>query len=93
MISTPEECGYDSSDGSTSNATGGMENKNDEYHIVDDPKRTGTVTDRAVQFMQTQTAAGNPFYLQVSYYAVHLRVELLQASLDKYMAKGVCLSI
>ncbi|MCF7847803.1 MAG: sulfatase-like hydrolase/transferase [Kiritimatiellales bacterium] len=89
MISTPEECGYDASDGSTGNVDGGMIDKNDEYHIVEDPKRTGTVTGRAVQFMQTQAAAGNPFYLQVSYYAVHLRVELLQAALDKFLAKGV----
>lgn len=33
MISSPEECGYDVSDGHTGNATGGMELKNKPYHM------------------------------------------------------------
>lgn len=31
---------------------------------------------------------GTSFYTQVSYYAVHLRTELLQTSLDKYQKRG-----
>lgn len=89
MISSPEECGYDESDGHTGNATGGMANKDDPFHIVDDPKRTDSVTKRSIQFMRGQVKANKPFYLQVSYYAVHLRTELLQATLEKYQEKGV----
>ena len=88
MISSPEECGYDVSDGHTGNVTGGMENKMQPAHIVADPKRTGSVTDRTIKFIQKQTKAGKPFYAQVSYYAVHLRTELRQASLEKYQKKG-----
>ena len=88
MISSPEECGYDVSDGHTGNVTGGMENKMQPTHIVEDPKRTGSVTDRTIKFIQKQTKAGKPFYAQVSYYAVHLRTELRQASLEKYQKKG-----
>lgn len=88
MISSPEECGYDVSDGHTGNVTGGMEEKMRPAHIVEDPKRTDSVTDRTIDFIRAQTKAGKPFYVQVSYYAVHLRTELLQASLEKYQNKG-----
>ncbi|MDA7929181.1 sulfatase-like hydrolase/transferase, partial [Mariniblastus sp.] len=89
MISSPEECGYDLSDGHTGNVTGGMADKMQPAHIVEDPKRTGSVTDRSIKFIRKQTSAGKPFYVQVSYYAVHLRTELLQTSLEKYQNKGV----
>ena len=88
MISSPEECGYDVSDGHTGNVTGGMADKMQPAHIVADPKRTGSVTDRSIEFIRKQTKAGKPFYAQVSYYAVHLRTELRQASLEKYQKKG-----
>ena len=88
MISSPEECGYDVSDGHTGNVTGGMAEKMQPAHIVEDPKRTGSVTDRSIKFIREQTKAGKPFYTQVSYYAVHLRTELLQTSLEKYQNKG-----
>ena len=88
MISSPEECGYDVSDGNTGNVTGGMADKMQPSHIVEDPKRTGSVTDRSIEFIRKQTKAGKPFYAQVSYYAVHLRTELRQASLEKYQKKG-----
>ena len=38
--------------------------------------------------MAEQSKAKKPFYVQVSYYAVHLRVELLEESLKKYNNKG-----
>ena len=88
MISTPEECGYDLSDGETGNVTGGMKEKEKNYHLVDDPKRTNSVTDRAISFIKNQKKAGKPFYAQISYYATHLRVELEEKSLKKYQGKG-----
>ena len=88
MISSPEECGYDVSDGHTGNVTGGMADKMEPAHIVDDPKRTDSVTDRTIDFMRQQAKVGKTFYAQVSYYAVHLRIELLEASLKKYEDKG-----
>lgn len=99
MNSTPEECGYDASDGVTGNVTGGMPlslgaaSKNHNLappHFIDneDPKRTFTVTDRAVQFIREQVRAERPFYLQVSYYAVHLSVVCREDTLRKYQQKG-----
>ena len=100
MISTPEDSGYDSSDGMTGNITGGMPkslgvpsgNHNEgPPHFIDDddPKRTVSVTDSAIQFMREQDNAGKPFYVQVSYYAVHLSVVTRQSLLHKYQQKGL----
>ncbi len=99
MISTPEECGYDVSDGMTGNLTGGMpkslgiesgSHTEGPPHFIDneDPKRTVTVTDRAVAFMNAEANAGNPFYVQVSYYAQHLSVVTRESLLAKYEQKG-----
>jgi len=47
------------------------------------------VTDRAIQFMQNQTKANKPFYVQLSYYVQHLSVVCTEKTLVKYNAKGV----
>lgn len=89
MVSTPEQCGYDVSDGETGNKTGGCPGPRDEREKVytnDDPKRTPSVTSRAIDFMRECAEARAPFYCQVSYYAVHLAVEVLEATLRKYNA-------
>jgi len=99
MISTPEQCGYDVSDGMTGNVTGGMpkslgiasgRHEDGPPHFIDneDPKRTRSVTDRAIAFMHEQVDAKRPFYVQVSYYAVHLSVVCRQETLEKYRRKG-----
>ena len=99
MISTPEQCGYDVSDGMTGNNTGGMPRtlgiKSGSHaagppHFIDnkDAKRTRTVTDRAIGFMREQTGEKRPFYVQVSYYAVHLSVVCREETLKKYERKG-----
>ena len=56
--------GFDESSGLTSNREGRLGNP--------DPKRTGEVTAQAVDFIRRQAQADTPFFLQVSYYAVHL---------------------
>ena len=102
MISTPEACGYDASDGQTGNFTGGMPrslnpdnpkanhgNTPPFYLDNDDPKLTKSVTDRALAFMDEQVKAGRPFYVQASFYAVHLSVVCRQETLTKYQTKGV----
>lgn len=99
MISTPEECGYDESDGVTGNVTGGMPSSlgvkgghgAGPPHFIDniDPKRTSSVTSKAIEFMRKQSDSGNPFYVQLSYYAQHLSVVTSDATLAKYKAKGL----
>jgi len=98
MISTPEECGYDSSDGMTGNNTGGMPrtlgvkggHNDGPPHFIDneDPKRTSSITTKAIDFMTQQKKDGHPFYVQVSYYAQHLSVVTSEKMLAKYVAKG-----
>ncbi len=99
MISTPQECGYDATDGMTGNNTGGMprslgitsgSHADGPPHFIDnkDPKRTRTVTDRAIAFMREQMQAKRPFYTQISYYAVHLSVVCREQTLKKYEQKG-----
>jgi arylsulfatase A len=98
MISTPEECGYDASDGLTGNNTGGMPSslgvkgghENGPPHFFDnkDPKRTPSMTESATKFMRDQAKAGKPFYVQASYYAQHLSVVCKEDTLKKYQAKG-----
>jgi arylsulfatase A len=98
MISTPEQAGYDASDGMTGNNTGGMPSSlgvkgshNDgPPHFIDnkDPKRTRSMTSSAIAFMREQTRANKPFYVQASYYAQHLSVVCTDEGLAKYRSKG-----
>lgn len=92
MGADPASVGYDDSDGGTNNVTGGYDpaTKDPWFNAMvnDDPKRTFSVTRRAMNFMAEQAAAQRPFYLQVSYYAVHVDIEARQATLEKYRAKA-----
>ena len=76
----PDLCGYDESDGSTSNREGS--NSKDK----DDPKRVYGVTKRSVAFMEKAVAAKKPFFLQVSHYADHLKFKSSQVMQAKYEA-------
>ena len=81
---TPEEMGYDFSDGLTTNNTGGGKSGIEWPAALEDPKLIFDLTNRAGEFMEKQVANGNPFYLQISHYAVHLGITYTQKSLDKY---------
>jgi arylsulfatase A len=81
---TPEEMGYDFSDGLTGNNTGGGKGNIEWPVALEDPKLIFSLTRRAGEFMENQVTEGNPFYLQVSHYAVHLGITYTQESLDKY---------
>lgn len=88
MGAEPTQVGYDESDGSTDNWVGGMSFPHPEseylYRIKDDPKKTFSITDRAVSFLQRTAAEQQPFFLYVSYYAVHHDLECRMESLKKY---------
>ncbi|MBS1655556.1 MAG: sulfatase-like hydrolase/transferase, partial [Bacteroidetes bacterium] len=87
----PEDLGYDESDGNTGNSNGDVmldkKTKWSQTYINNDPKKTVTLTKRAINFMQRQVAAGNPFYLQVSYYATHVDIEAKDSTYQKYVKK------
>lgn len=87
----PEDLGYDESDGNTGNNNGDLmtdtKTKWSQIYLSKDPKRTGTVTERALSFMKRQTGAGSPFYLQVSYYAPHVDIQAKPETYEKYKSK------
>ena len=71
----PGEHGFDVHDGSTGNESEGTESN---------PKDVFGITERACEFMDEQAKEGRPFYLQLSHYAVHVPVEALDASKEKF---------
>ena len=50
-----------------------------------DPKLMFSVTDKAIGFMEDQVGQGNPFYLQISHYAMHAGRECLDKTREKYL--------
>lgn len=74
---TPASMGYDVSDGITMNEDG---NSTDPM----DPKLSMSITRRAKEFMETQIKDDHPFFLQLSYYAVHPEPQALATTLAKY---------
>lgn len=87
----PEDLGYDESDGNTGNGNGDLmtdkSTKWTQVYVNNDPKRTGTITQRAINFMQRQVSGGNPFYLQISYYATHVDIQTKKKTYQKYLQK------
>ena len=72
---SPDRHGYDEHSGPTTNAPGRSGEP--------DPKRTGEVTRQAVEFIQKQ-AKQRPFFVQISYYAVHTPILAKRATIDEY---------
>ena len=54
----------------------------------EDPKLSRKISDSTIDFMKKQVNAGNPFYVQASYYAQHLSVVCSDKALKKYESKG-----
>ena len=79
---TPEEMGYDVSDGLTGNGTGGGKGSGGPS-AQEDPKLIWQITEQAGDFMEAQSQAGRPFFVQVSHYAVHLDIFYRQETLDQ----------
>ncbi|MDR1958226.1 MAG: sulfatase [Planctomycetaceae bacterium] len=94
MIAKPDEVGYDESDGDTGNLTGNSNNgekidlKQFPSATNDDPKLMFSLVKRSIEFMERQTQAGNPFYLQLSCYAAHYQLQATETAAKKYEQKG-----
>lgn len=78
----PTSHGFDAGDGATGNDDGETG-----ITINDDPKKIFELTEKGIGFMEQAVLEGNPFYLQLSHYAVHTSIEYTQDSFDKYDAK------
>ncbi len=82
---SPQHAGYDESDGNTNNGEGDyLEVQKKKPLPDDDPKRIFSVTQRANAFIEKQAAAGRPFFMQISHYAVHVGHSALQETVEKY---------
>lgn len=79
----PAACGYDDSDGETTNEEGNRK-PNGDKNDADDPKRVKEVTRRAERFIEAQVRAGKPFFLQISHYADHAKFVATPEMREKY---------
>ncbi|MDP6355770.1 MAG: sulfatase-like hydrolase/transferase [Planctomycetota bacterium] len=69
----PGQHGFDRHDGETGNQGPGA-------YTDPNPKDTFGVTSRAMSFMEEQVAAGKPFYVQLSHYALHQPTQALRST-------------
>lgn len=76
----PERHGYDTSDGDTGN-------RDADAFTDPNPVDIFGMTDRAKAFMDKNSKAGKPFYLQMSYHALHLPENALKSSLAHFQVK------
>lgn len=88
MHPEPAALGYERSDGRTDNETGTHTSASQlTWQEVADPKRMFEVTERALDFVADCTAAGAPFFLQVSHYANHVDVQATADSIAAALAR------
>jgi arylsulfatase A-like enzyme len=101
----PDNLGYDISDGPTGNVDGDAKgglfidnikleefvDKTEKLATIEhkDPKLTFSINSRAISFMEQMSRENTPFYMQVSYYAIHLRMQALKETIAKYQHKSV----
>lgn len=88
MRGDPGDEGYAVHDGNTTNGPGNTlpdDAKKRLPESLTDPKLMFSLTKKAIGFMGAQVKAGNPFYLQISHYAMHAGRECLPATREKYV--------
>ncbi|MCB1120720.1 MAG: sulfatase-like hydrolase/transferase, partial [Verrucomicrobiae bacterium] len=93
MRGDPGKEGYVVHDGATTNNEGntltwglkkGDPKPNRIPQDMSDPKRMFSVTEKAIGFIEDQTKKGNPFYVQISHFAMHAGHECLEKTRLKY---------
>ena len=82
----PEKHGYDESNGETDNKSVNDVPPGDK---VENPKQIFSITQSGISFMERQSKAGKPFFLQLSHYATHARYESRPATLKKQESNPV----
>ena len=83
----PSVLGYDYSDGKTANKDGGFQPPEWKFSTSNDPKKIYSLTQKSIDFIEQQSKSNNPFFLQLSHYAVHSNIEATKRSLEKYEQK------
>ena len=89
MGSDPSVLGYDVSDGPTKNKDGNFDNNKSQWQNVfkKDPKYIFSLTDKAIEFITSCNAEKQPFFLQISHYAVHTNIESKEKNYNKFKEK------
>jgi arylsulfatase A-like enzyme len=86
MKRTPEDLGYDFSDGDTENFEGDFISREDKRILPeDDPKRIFSLTKRANNFIEEQVKNHKPFFMQLSHYAAHVQHMARKETKEKYL--------
>ena len=83
----PSALGFDYSDGKTANKDGGFQPPEWKFSTSSDPKKIYSLTQRSISFIEQQSKSNNPFYLQLSHYAVHSNIQATKRFLGKYEKK------
>jgi arylsulfatase A-like enzyme len=78
----PARYGYDLHDGITKNKEGDFDNNPSQWkgYAEEDPKRVDSLTARGIAFMRESTEKQQPFFLQLSHYAVHSNIVYSESS-------------
>jgi len=91
MDSNPKILGYDKSDGATKNKQGGFNYDSNKLqwsnNFDEDPKKIFSITQRAIQFITKNHKNKNPFFLQISHYAIHSNLIMRKETFEKYNNK------
>lgn len=77
MYCDPGDAGYALHSGDTTNSEGNTVDGKQLPKNMTDPKLMFSITEKAIGFMENQVKQGNPFYLQLSYWAMHSGPETL----------------
>ena len=80
----PTEAGYDVTDGPNGNRPGDFADDGKTPLPEEDPKRISSLTRKSIQFMEQQVEQNQPFYLQLSHYAMHIWHDSLRETREKY---------
>ena len=80
----PAAAGYDVTDGDNGNGPGDFQDDGKTHLPEDDPKRIVSLTKNSINFMRRQVKAANPFYLQLSHYAMHIWHDSFKETREKY---------
>ena len=92
MDSTPENIGYDKSDGPTKNKDGVFNYNSNKLQWSNnessDPKKIFSITKRAINFIEENKENNTPFFLQISHYAIHSDIVARKETYQKFKNKN-----
>ena len=92
MDSTPENIGYNKSDGPTKNKDGVFNYNSNKLQWSNnessDPKKIFSITKRAIDFIGENNENHTPFFLQISHYAIHSDIQARKETFEKFKNKN-----